>query len=113
MYGRMRKMESKITTIEELRGALEQIESTLGIAHDARISLKNRVSHVLNVADYTRKNPEPTHEGVVGYIGEVYLLKDLEISCEVLTNTDRYERRRDNKGKFVGGCVTIHGEPIY
>lgn len=106
-------MDNGITTIEELRTALEQIESKLGINHDTRISLKDRVSHVLNVADYTRKNPEPTHNEVAGYIGEVYLLKDLEISCEVLTNTDCYERRRDNKGRFTSGYVTIHGEPIY
>ena len=102
-----------ITTIEELRAALEQVESALGIIHDSRITIRDRVSHVLNVADLVRKTPEPTHAGVTGYIGEVYALKDIEIACEVLTNTDRYELRRDNNGRFVGGYTTIHGEQIY
>lgn len=104
---------TKLTTINELRTAVEQIEIQIGIVPDNRITIRDRVSHVLNVAELNLKTPEPTHNGVSGYLGEIYALKDLEIACEVLTNTDRYELRRDNQGRFVGGYVTISGDLVY
>lgn len=104
----------QISTITELRSEVEQVESKLGIESDIRIPLRARVSHVLTVAGEKIKHNQPiTHGEIAGYIGNVYYLKDLEISGDVLCNTDTYQQRRNEKGQFSQGIETIRGDEVY